>query len=220
MERIRVLLVDDHAVVRQGLRAFLESEEDIEIVEEASNGAEAVELATKLAPDVILLDLVMPGMDGSTAIEHLSRVSPSSHVLVLTSFGEDEKLFPAIMAGAEGYLLKDTLPEDLGLAIRAVAKGKFLLDSRIADKVIRGQIHGSKRPSSCSILTAREVDVLKLIKQGRSNKQIANELGISIKTVKTHVSSILNKLSLSDRTQAALFARSEGLTPPGEFPRA
>jgi NarL family two-component system response regulator LiaR len=218
--RIRVLLVDDHAVVRQGLRAFLESEEDIEIVAEASNGAEAVELATKLGPDVILLDLVMPGMDGSTAIVHLSKVSPDSHVLVLTSFGEDEKLFPAITAGAEGYLLKDTLPEDLALAIRAVARGKFLFDSRIAGKVMRGQAHGSKRRASCSILTAREIDVLKLITQGQSNKQIANELGISIKTVKTHVSNILNKLSLSDRTQAALFALDEGLMPPCEIPRS
>lgn len=211
MERIRVLIVDDHAVVRQGLRAFLESEEDIEIAGEAANGMEAVEMAERLAPALILMDLVMPGMDGATAITQISHNNPASRILVLTSFGEEEKLHPAIQAGARGYLLKDTEPEDLSLAIRCVARGNYVLDGRLAERALSGQLLTTHKPSLAPMLTPREVDVLILLAQGQTNKQIAQVLNISIKTAKTHVSSILTKLNVTDRTQAALYAQAEGL---------
>jgi len=211
VKQIDVLIVDDHAVVRQGLRAFLESEGDILIVGEAGNGSEAIDRARELLPEIVLMDLVMPGMDGVSAIEEIRRVSPESRVLVLTSFGEEAQVFPAIDAGAMGYLLKDTPPEDLGLAIRCVARGYVMLDPDIAGKALSRS--GSMHPATGSVadLTPREKEVLALIASSYTNQEIACELGISIKTVKTHVSNILGKLNVADRTQAALCAIKQGL---------
>ncbi len=221
MERISVLIVDDHAVVRRGLRAFLESEEDIEVVGEAADGAEAVEMVQALLPDVVLMDLVMPGMGGITAIREIGETSPSSRVLVLTSFSEDEHVFPSIKAGAMAYLLKDVPAEELGSAIRSVARGAFLLDAQIASKVLKefSSVH-QETPSLGRLgrLTPREVEVLTLIARGRSNKEIAVDLHISVKTVKTHVSNILGKLHMMDRTQAAIYAVRQGLGPGSESP--
>ena len=217
MERIRVLIVDDHAVVRQGLRTFLESEEDIEVVGEASDGEEAVQKAQELSPDVVLMDLVMPGMDGITATQKIGEVSPNSPVLALTSFSEDDKVFPAIKAGAKGYLLKDVPAEDLGRAIRSLARGEFLLDGEVANKVL-DEFRSSARSDEPGLadLTPRELEVLVLIARGRANKEIARDLGISIKTVKTHVGNILSKLHIVDRTQAALYAVRQGLLTAGD----
>jgi NarL family two-component system response regulator LiaR len=215
MESIRVLIVDDHAIVRQGLKAFLETEEGIEIVGEAANGTEAVQLAATVSPSLILMDLVMPDMHGNSAIAQIERVSPTSRILVLTSFGEDEKLFPAIQAGAAGYLLKDIPPEDLILAIRCVAHGNFLLDGRIANHVLNNLLPIHKKTDS-ALLTAREVEVLNLVAKGYSNKQIALKLTISVRTVKTHVSNILRKFDVTDRTQAALHALADGVISPEE----
>jgi NarL family two-component system response regulator LiaR len=218
MEGISVLVVDDHAVVRQGLQAFLESEADIEVVGEAANGAEAVEKVQELLPDVVLMDLVMPGMDGITATRQIREISPNSRVLVLTSFGEDEKVFPSIKAGAMGYLLKDVPAEDLGRAIRSVARGEFLLHPEIARKVLDEFSSIPFKGPPLTELTPREIEVLTLVARGYRNKEIAHDLGISIKTVKTHVSNILSKLHMIDRTQAALYAVRQGLVSPGESP--
>jgi NarL family two-component system response regulator LiaR len=218
MSKITVLIVDDHAVVRKGLRVFLEGEGDIEIAGEAANGAQAVQKVQELLPDVVLMDLVMPVMDGITATRRISEISPSSRILVMTSFGEDEKVFPSIKAGATGYLLKDTPAEDLARAVRAVARGEFLLHPDIAHKVLT-EFTGA-RPESPHVtkLTPREIEVLNLIAHGRSNKEIAAELSISIHTVKNHVSNILSKLHRMDRTQAALYALSQGLLTAYEEP--
>jgi NarL family two-component system response regulator LiaR len=217
MQSIRVLIVDDHAVVRQGLRTFLESEEDIVVVGEASDGEEAVRRARDLAPDVVVMDLVMPGMDGIIATQKIGEVSPGSRVLALTSFSEDDKVFPAKRAGAKGYMLKDVPAEDLGRAIRSLARGEFLLHGEIANRVL-DEFRSSSREEAPSLdrLTPRELDVLTLIARGRSNKQIAHDLTISIKTVKTHVGNILSKLHMMDRTQAALYAVRQGLVPGEE----
>jgi len=219
MSKITVLIVDDHAVVRKGLRVFLEGEGDIEIAGEAANGAEAVQKVQELLPDVVLMDLVMPVMDGITATRRISEISPSSRILVMTSFGEDEKVFPSIKVGATGYLLKDTPAEDLARAVRAVARGEFLLHPDIAHKVLT-EFTGARPESSPHItkLTPREIEVLNLIAHGRSNKEIAAELNISIHTVKNHVSNILSKLHRMDRTQAALYALRQGLLPAYEEP--
>jgi NarL family two-component system response regulator LiaR len=214
MDRISALIVDDHAVVRRGLRAFLESEEDIEVVGEAADGTEAVQQVRELLPDVVLMDLVMPGMDGITATRQIGEVSPSTRVLVLTSFSEDEKVFSSIKAGAMGYLLKDVPAEDLGRAIRSVARGEFLLHPEIARKVLDEFSAIRPETSPLTRLTPREIEVLTLVAKGRSNKEIARDLGISVKTVKTHVSNILSKLHMMDRTQAALYAMRQGLVPP------
>jgi NarL family two-component system response regulator LiaR len=213
MERISVLIVDDHAVVRRGLRAFLESEGDIEVIAEAVDGAEAIQKVQEWLPNVVLMDLVMPGLDGIAAIREIGRISPNSHVLVLTSFGEKDKVFAAIRAGAMGYFLKDTRAEDLGRAIRSVARGELLLDAEIAIKVLDEFATIRTEAPALANLTPREVEVLTLIARGRTNKEIANELSISLKTVKTHVSNILSKLHMVDRTQAALYAMRQGLVP-------
>jgi len=214
VEPFTVLIVDDHEVVRRGLRSFLESQDDLEVVGEASNGAEAVERVQELLPDVVLMDLVMPGMDGIEAIRRVSQISPSSRVLVLTSFSEDDKVFPAIKAGANGYLLKDVAVEDLARAIRSVAGGEFLLHPEVAGKVLDEFRETTKEIAPLSDLTPREIEVLGLIAKGYSNKEIANSLVIATRTVKAHVSNILSKLHAMDRTQAALYAVRHGLVPP------
>ncbi len=211
-EKITVLIVDDHAMVRQGLRTFLELQDDIEVVGEASNGADAVEQTRQLLPDVVLMDLVMPEMDGIAATRQICAFHPGAKVIALTSFAGDDKVFPAIKAGASGYLLKDVSPSDLVDAIRAAQRGETQLHPEIARKLMNQVAHGTEEPPPAE-LTARELEVLRLIAGGRSNRQIAQELVISEKTVKTHVSNILSKLHLADRTQAAIYALKRGLEP-------
>ena len=208
---IRVLIVDDHAVVRQGLKAFLRVQDDIEFVGEAANGDEAVTQARSVQPDVILMDLVMPGMDGVETMRQLSAAGVDSKVIVLTSFAEDEQVLAAVKAGAAGYLLKDVQPQELGNAIRTVHAGDAQLHPSIASKLMREVATAGSRHKEADALTARELDVLKALARGMSNKEIAAELGVAEKTVKTHVSSILRKLQVADRTQAALYAVRERL---------
>jgi DNA-binding NarL/FixJ family response regulator len=207
---IRVLIADDHAVVRQGLRTFLELQEDVEVVADVSDGEAALAAAAEHEPDVVLMDLVMPGVGGVEAIQRLREARPQARVLVLTSFLDDEKLFPAVRAGAAGYLLKDVEPDALVRAIRTVADGEALLHPAVAARLVE-EVSETPRPAVAETLTARERDVLALIARGMPNKLIARELGIAEKTVKTHVSSILGKLGLTDRTQAALYAVRSGL---------
>jgi len=215
-ERIRVIIVDDHAVVRQGLRTFLELQDDppapaIQVVGEAANGVEAVDLAHRLKPDIVLLDLVMPGLDGVQATARIVEMSPHSKVVILTSFGEEDKVFPAIRAGAQGYLLKDIAPDELVRAVRAVYLGQVQLHPDVAKKLMSAVAEQEEAPVSqpaapFAELTERETEVLRLIAGGLNNREIADRLVISGKTVKTHVSSILSKLHLQDRTQAAIYA--------------
>jgi two-component system, NarL family, response regulator LiaR len=209
---IRVQLVDDHAIVREGLRMLLSEESDIEVVGEAGDGAESVKLAALLQPHVILMDLVMPGMDGIQAMQSIRIVSPSSQVLVLTSFGEDQRVRDAIQAGAIGYLLKDVLRADLLQAIRAAAQGKPTLHPE-AQRYLMRQVATPPMRSLVDNLTPREGEVLQLIVRGQSNKEIAASLRVTEGTVKGHVSSILSKLGVADRTQAALYAVKHGLGP-------
>ncbi len=213
MDLINVLLVDDHQVVRQGLRDFLELQDDIDVVGEAGSGEEGVQLARELLPDVVLMDLVMPGIDGVEATRQVKEASPSTRVIVLTSFADDNKVFPAIKAGAISYLLKDVSPEDLAHAIRAAQRNEAVLHPDVAARLM--QEFSAPRPSETQIdqLTEREMDVLRLIARGKSNKEIADKLVISEKTVKTHVSNILSKLHLADRTQAAIYALRQRLVP-------
>jgi NarL family two-component system response regulator LiaR len=213
---IRVLIADDHAVVRQGLRTFLDLQADIDVVGEAADGEEAVAVAAEHAPDVILLDLVMPRLDGIGALRRLREVAPAARVIVLTSFGEDERLFTALRAGASGYLLKDVEPAELVRSIRTVHGGGAPLSPAVAARVVEELASGGGAGRApADDLTPRELEVLCLIARGRSNKRIALELGVAEKTVKTHVSHVLAKLGLSDRTQAALYAVREGLVSPG-----
>ena len=212
MDRITVLIADDHPVVRQGLRTFLDTQEDLEVVAEAGDGEEAVARAVELVPDVVLMDLVMPNVDGIEAIRRIRDASPSTRVLVLTSFIEDEKVFPAVKAGAAGYLLKDVEPTQLADAIRTVTRGEALLHPTVAAKVMQEVAARDRSPAA--ELTERELDVLRLLARGMANKAIALELHVSEKTVKTHVSNILAKLHLADRTQAALFAVRERIVDP------
>jgi two-component system, NarL family, response regulator LiaR len=204
---IRVVLADDHAVVRQGLRTFLDLQDDIEVVAEASDGQEAVAAAERLDPDVVLLDLVMPALDGLGALKQLRE--GRARVIVLTSFGDDDKLFAALRGGAAGYLLKDVQPSELVKAIRAAHAGESPLSPAVATRIVEEVAQSG--PAAHDDLTPRELDVLTLIARGRSNKVIARELGVAEKTVKTHVSHILAKLGVSDRTQAALYAVRQGL---------
>lgn len=202
---IRVLIVDDHPVVRQGLRTFLELQAEIEVVGEAADGLEAIDRVGDLLPDVVLLDVVMPRLDGIETTRRIRALSPSTKVIVLTSFGDDEKVFPAIKAGAAGYLLKDVQPDRLVEAIGRVHQGEGLLHPAVAAKVM-AELSSQEQRAAEEGLTEREFDVLRLIAKGYANKQIGAELFISEKTVKTHVSNILAKLHLADRTQAALYA--------------
>jgi DNA-binding NarL/FixJ family response regulator len=204
---IRVLICDDHAVVRQGLRTYLELQEDIEVVGEAADGQAAIDAARRTAPDVILLDLAMPDRDGLGALAQLRELG---RVIVLTSFGEDDRLFAALRGGAVGFLLKDTEPPELVRAIRTAHAGQSPLSPAVAARVI-DQLAQAGRPRAIDQLTPREREVLRLIADGLSNKRIALELGVAEKTVKTHVGHVLAKLELSDRTQAALYAVREGL---------
>jgi two-component system, NarL family, response regulator LiaR len=208
---IRVLLTDDHSIVRKGIRALLATEKDIEVVGEASNGKEAVDLEETLQPDVILMDMVMPQMDGIEAIRHITARRPGARILVLTSFAADEKVFPAIKAGALGYLLKDSAPEELVEAIHQVHKGQPSRHPTIARKLLDELSRPAAKPPTPDPLTDREVEVLRLVARGMSNRQIADEMVISEATVRTHVSNILGKLHLASRTEAALYALREGL---------
>ena len=208
---IRVAIADDHAVVRQGLRTFLDLQEDVEVAGEAADGEAAVAEAQRLAPDVVLLDLAMPHLDGVAALPRLRAAAPAARVIVLTSFGEDERLFAALRAGAAGFLLKDSEPAELVRAIRTAHAGQAPLSPAVAARVVEEIAHGGDRTAQADELTPRELEVLRLIARGRSNKRIALELGVAEKTVKTHVGHVLAKLDLTDRTQAALYAVREGL---------
>lgn len=211
MSSIRVLICDDHAIVREGVRTLIESEAGMEVAGEAADGLEAVEKARSLNPDVILMDLVMPRLDGLAAIQRIKAESPATHILVLTSFAEDDQVFPAIKAGALGYLLKDSLPRDLLQAIRDVHRGESSLHPTIALKLVREINRPSDLPPSEHPLTDREVTVLQLVAQGLTNQEIADRLTISEWTVRTHVRNIMGKLHLANRTQAALYALREGI---------
>jgi NarL family two-component system response regulator LiaR len=213
MEAITVMLIDDHRVVRQGLRDFLELQGDIEIVGEASSGEEGVQIARELLPDVVLMDLVMPGIDGVETTRRLKAASPSSRVIVLTSFADDNKVFPAIKAGAISYLLKDISPEELAHAIRAAQRNEAVLHPEVAAKLMQEFSAPKGNEAMVEQLTARELDVLRLIAKGKSNKEIADTLIVSEKTIKTHVSNILSKLHLADRTQAAIYALKQRIVP-------
>ncbi len=217
-KKIRILIADDHAIVRKGIRALLTTEPDIEVIGEAGNGAEAVALAQKMSPDVILMDLVMPKVDGIEATRQISEQQPGAHILVLTSFAADDKVFPAIKAGALGYLLKDSGPEALVQAIHQVYRGEPSLEPSIARKVLTELSAPPKKPLTADPLTERELDILRLVAQGRSNKEIAEQLVIAEMTVRTHVSNILGKLHLASRTQAALYALREGLASLEDVP--
>ena len=208
---IRVLIADDHAVVRQGLRTFLDLQDDIEVVAEAADGEDALAAAERAQPDIILLDLVVPRLEGVATLRRLRERTPEARVIVLTSFGDDERLFAALRAGAVGYLLKDVEPAELVRAIRTADAGQSPLSPAVAARVIDELTHGGHRGVPADDLTPRELEVLRLIARGRSNKVIALELGMAEKTVKTHVSHVLTKLGLTDRTQAALYAVREGL---------
>lgn len=213
METITVMLIDDHRVVRQGLRDFLELQGDIEVVGEAGSGEEGAQLAGQLLPDVVLMDLVMPGIDGVETTRRVKAASPSTKVIVLTSFVDDNKVFPAIKAGAISYLLKDISPEDLAHAIRAAQRNEAVLHPEVAAKLM--QEFSTPRPAEAPVdqLTPREMEVLRLIAKGKSNKEIADTLIVSEKTIKTHVSNILSKLHLADRTQVAIYALRKRLVP-------
>jgi len=215
---IRVLLVDDHAILRKGIRAVLSTEPDIEVVGEASDGEDALAQAAALQPDVILMDLVMPKMDGTEATRRVTSRQPGVRVLVLTSFVAHDMVFPAIKAGALGYVLKDTGPDDLVRAIRQVHRGERTLEPDIARKVLFELAQPPKQPPTPDPLTSRELDVLRLIAQGRSNREIAEDLVLAEKTVRTHVSNILGKLHLASRTQAALYALKEGFASLADVP--
>jgi len=211
-EPITVLLVDDHEVVRSGVRAFLDAQEDFRVVGEAKSGTEAVDLVVQHIPDVVLMDLVMSELDGVEATRRVKTLSPRTKIVVLTSYHEDEHIFPALQAGAISYILKDVRMEKLADAIRRAAEDEATLDPQVASRVIQ-ELHGAKQDelNPYTELTDREMEVLKLIASGMSNSEIAEKLVISVNTVKGHVSNILSKLQLADRTQAAVYAWEQGI---------
>ena len=213
---ITLLLIDDHKVVRDGVRAFMNTQPDIKVVGEAGSGEEGIIRAGELVPDVILMDLIMPGIDGVEATRQVKQVSPRSQIIVLTSYHDDEHIFPAIRAGALSYVLKDIDPVDLADAVRRAAAGDAVLNPRVAARVV--QELKASRPGEINPFTElseRELEVLRLIAEGMSNADIAEALTVSIKTVKSHVSNILSKLHLDDRTQAAVYAWREGIVRKG-----
>jgi NarL family two-component system response regulator LiaR len=214
---ITVILVDDHRMVRQGVRAFLETQPDITVVAEAESGDEAVRLAAEHAPDVMLMDLLMPGMDGVEATRLVKQASPRTQIVVLTSYHQDEHIFPVIRAGALSYILKDIGAAELGDTVRKAAVGEAVLHPRVAARVVQ-ELHGARHhdtPNPFTELSERELEVLRLLAGGLSNSEIAEKLVISEKTVKSHVSNILSKLHLADRTQAAVYAWREGVVRRG-----
>jgi len=208
---IRVLIVDDHPIVRKGLRTLLDHEPDFQCVGEASNGEEAIELAMRLQPDVTLMDLVMSPVDGVEAIQRIKNQRPSACILVLTTFADDDKVFPAIKAGASGYILKDIPPEELLQAIQDVAAGRPFLHPTIATRLMREINQTNSPPENTDPLTERELEVLRLTARGLTNQEIALELNVSERTVTTHISNILDKLHLANRTQATLYALRKGI---------
>jgi NarL family two-component system response regulator LiaR len=211
-EQITLLIADDHAIVRQGVRAFLDIQPDLSVVGEADSGEAAARLAADLAPDVALMDLVMPGIGGVEATRQIKRVSPHTQIFALTSYHEDEHIFPALRAGALSYVLKDVSPEELVATVRKAARGESVLHPRVAARVVQ-EIRGATRdvPNLFLELSERELEVLRLIAGGLANAAIAEQLVISEKTVKGHVSNILSKLHMLDRTQAAVYAWQQGL---------
>ncbi|MBP1465077.1 response regulator transcription factor [Candidatus Chloroploca sp. M-50] len=210
---MKVLVADDHPIVRQGLRLLLSATREFELVGEAASGAEAITLTASLAPDVVILDLIMPGMDGVTAIHGLLQAAPHVRVLILTSFTDDEKLLAALQAGAAGCIIKDSNPDDLLGAIRAVARGESALHPLVARRLLQRLQHPAPPPPApLDALTGRERDVLRCVGQGLTNQQIADELHISIRTVHTHIRSLLDKLHLEHRTQLALFAHNQRIS--------
>jgi NarL family two-component system response regulator LiaR len=215
---IRVLIADDHAILRKGIRALLGTEPDIEVVGETGDGLETVAQAEALHPDVILMDLVMPKMDGIEATRRITSEQPGVRILVLTSFAADDKVFPAIKAGALGYILKDSGPAELVQAIHQVHEGQPSLEPSIALKMLQELSHPSQRPPTPEPLSEREMEVLRLLAQGKSNREISDQLVITELTVRTHVSNILGKLHLASRTQAALYALKEGLASLEDVP--
>ena len=209
--QIRVMICDDHSVVREGLRTYLQLEDHIDLVGEASNGREAVTLASKLQPDVILMDLQMPEMDGIAATQAIKERTPSARVIVLTSFTDDQHVLPAIKAGATGYILKDASAEELLQAIEAASRGEARLHPMVAKRLMEQVTAPPPERKPGADLTPRELEVLRLLAKGMSNKEIAHDLVTSERTIKGHVSNILSKLNLADRTQAALYAVREGI---------
>jgi NarL family two-component system response regulator LiaR len=213
IEKIKLLLVDDHTVVRLGLKSYFATTPDIEVIGEAGNGAEAITRVQQLQPDVVLMDLLMPGMDGVEATRQIKAILPSTEIIVLTSYHEDENIFPAIRAGALSYLLKDIDPDDLSDAIRRAARKEAVLNPHVAARLMQ-EVRGGRRAEEynpLNELTDREMEVLQEIASGKSNADIAATLFISEKTVKTHITNILSKLHLSDRTQAAVLAWQRGV---------
>ncbi|TMC23654.1 MAG: response regulator transcription factor [Chloroflexi bacterium] len=211
-DKISLLITDDHALVRQGIRAFLELQPDLTVIGEADSGEAAVRMAAELAPDVVLMDLVMPGIGGVEATRQVKQVSPHSQIIVLTSYHEDEYIFPALRAGALSYVLKDIGPDELADTVRKAARGESMLHPRVASRVVQ-ELRGARRdtPNLFTDLSDRELEVLRLIADGLTNAEIASKLVISEKTVKGHVSNILGKLHMMDRTQAAVLAWQQGL---------
>lgn len=215
---IKVLLVDDHKIVRQGVSAYLQTLKDITVIGEAASAVEAIESVEALHPDVVLMDLEMPGdLDGIAATRHIRKLAPKTQVIVVTSHHQDEYIFPAVRAGAISYLLKDIEPDELAAAIRKAAQGEAVLDSRVASRIIR-ELQGlrSDEVNPFTELSEREFEVLRLIAAGRSNAEIAENLVLGESTVKTHISSILKKLHLGDRTQAAVYAWQQGIVRRGK----
>jgi NarL family two-component system response regulator LiaR len=213
-EAIRILIADDHGVVREGLRTYLQLQDGLEVVGEAADGEAAIREAERLAPDVVLMDLVMPKLDGVGAMRELRARLPRTRVIVLTSFADDERLLPAVQAGAAGYLLKNVQPAELARAVRLAHAGETMLDPSVATKLVDALAQPPGEPARpLERLTPREREVLELIGRGLSNKRIAFELGLSEKTVKTHVAHVLSKLGVADRTQAAVHAVRAGLSP-------
>ena len=209
-EQIRLLIADDHAIVRSGIRALLETVDDIAVIGEAADGQQAVDAVARHQPDVVLMDLEMPVLDGIEAIQQVMARWPETRILVLTSFASDDRVFPAVKAGALGYLLKDSEPDALIQAIRQVHRGESSLHPKIARKLMQELSRPPAQPTTADPLTAREVEVLQVVAQGLSNQEIADKLVISEATVRSHISNILSKLHLASRTQVALYALREG----------